>query len=75
MNEFQNKRRRLQSTPTLVNYHIEDLRETALSCRPLDPSGSPAESEAKYCPVCGAVIDDVDTLNIDEDFMEEGWED
>ena len=32
-------------------------------------------SEAKYCPVCGAVIDDVDTLNIDEDFMEEGWED
>ena len=34
-----------------------------------------SESEAKYCPVCGAVIDDVDTLNIDEDFMEEGWED
>jgi len=34
-----------------------------------------AESKAKYCPVCGEVIDEVETIEIDEDFMEEGWED
>ena len=34
-----------------------------------------SESKAKYCPVCGAVIDEVESIEIDEDFMEQDWED
>ena len=32
------------------------------------------ELVAKYCPVCGAIVDDIETINLDEDFMEEDWE-
>ncbi len=35
-----------------------------------------SESTAKYCPVCGEKLeDDIETIEIDEDFMEEDWED
>ena len=34
-----------------------------------------AEIVVKYCPVCGAELDDAEVINLDEDFMEEDWED
>ena len=33
------------------------------------------ELVVKYCPVCGAIVDDVETINLDEDFLDEDWED
>ena len=33
------------------------------------------EIVAKYCPICGSELDDAEVINLDEDFMEEGWED
>ena len=34
------------------------------------------EVEVKYCPVCGSALEDeVETIEIDEDFMEQDWED
>ena len=33
------------------------------------------EIVVKYCPVCGAELDDAEVINLDEDFMEEDWED
>ena len=33
------------------------------------------EAEVKYCPVCGSPLEDeVETIEIDEDFMEQDWE-
>jgi len=34
------------------------------------------EAVVKYCPVCGSPLEDeVETIEIDEDFMEQDWED
>ena len=34
-----------------------------------------SESTAKYCPVCGEELDDSEVINLDEDFLEQDWED
>ena len=34
------------------------------------------EIVVKYCPICGAKLEDeVETIEIDEDLMEQDWED
>ena len=33
------------------------------------------EAIAKYCPVCGAELDQSEIVVIDDDFMHEDWED
>ena len=32
------------------------------------------EAVVKFCPICGAKLDDIEIINLDEDFMEEDWE-
>jgi len=32
------------------------------------------EIVVKYCPVCGAELDDAEVIDLDEEFMEEDWE-
>ena len=35
-----------------------------------------SEIVVKYCPVCGEKLDnDVEEISLDEDFMQEDWED
>ena len=33
-----------------------------------------SEITIKYCPVCGAELEDYELYNLDEAFMEEDWE-
>jgi uncharacterized paraquat-inducible protein A len=34
-----------------------------------------SESIAKHCPVCGEKLDQSEMMILDEDFLEEDWED
>jgi len=33
------------------------------------------EITVKYCPICGAKLDNSEIIDLDEDFLEEDWED
>ena len=56
-----------------------DMRRVEAFCESCDSEFSvelvDTEIAIKYCPVCGAELDDAEVIDLDEDFLEEDWED
>ena len=56
-----------------------DMKRIEAFCESCDSEFSielvDTEIVVKYCPVCGAELDDAEVIDLDEEFMEEDWED